>query len=72
MRVRDVCYTKNYLFAIIGLFSPLLKKEKVISWQSKRIRSLIQSGCVNIISSSLLSIGEKLFIINTKVICEIF
>ena len=46
-----------------------IKKGKVILWQSKRIRLHIRSGCVNITSSSLLSIGEKLYIINTKLIC---
>ena len=71
MRVRDVCYTKNHLSVIIEVFRPLLKKGKVISWQSKRIRSHIRSGCVSITSSSPLSIEEKLFIINTKEICGI-
>lgn len=28
MRVRDVCYTKNHLSVIIGLFRPLLRKER--------------------------------------------
>ena len=71
MRVRDVCYTKNHLSVIIGLFRPLLKKGKVIAWQSKRIRSHIRSGCVSITSSSPLSIEEKLFTINIKEICGI-
>ena len=59
VRVRDDCYTKNHLSVIIGLFRPLLKKGKVISWQSKRTRLHIRSGCVNITSSSPLSIDEK-------------
>lgn len=52
MRVRDVSYTKNHLSAIIEVFRPLLKKGKVILWQSKRIRSRIRSGCVSITLSS--------------------
>ena len=60
MRVRDVCYTKNHLSAIIEVFRPLLKKGKVIAWQSKRIRSHIRSGCVSITSSSPLSYRRKI------------
>ena len=52
MRVRDVSYTKNHLSVIIEVFRPLLKKGKVILWQSKRIRSRIRSGCVSITLSS--------------------
>ena len=67
MRVRDDSDTKNHLSVIIEVFRPLLKKGKVISWQSKRIRSHIRSGCVSITSSSPLSIEEKLFIIQYTV-----
>lgn len=72
VRVRGVCYTKNHLSSIIGVFRPLLEKGKVILWQSKRIRLHIRNGCVNITSSSPQSIDEKLSIINTKQIREIF
>ena len=72
MRVRDVCCTKNHLSVTIGLFRPLLKKGKVISWQNKRILLPTPNGCASIISSSLQSIDEKLYIINTKRICVIF
>ena len=60
IRVRDDCYTKITFPFIIEVFRPLSEKGKVILWQSKRIRSHIRNGCVNITSSSPQSIDEKL------------
>lgn len=48
-------------------------KERKGDFMAKKADDLahIQNGCANIISSSLLSIDEKLFLINTKKICGI-